>query len=95
MNFDQPMPGEDIFVVVDLVPFGIERRHENIALLRISVIEDSSGGGFRVEGFEEGPAGYGGTMRKTRIGPHGHGLSLWLLIANASYALSRAKFEGA
>jgi hypothetical protein len=85
MSFD-PKPGDEIHVGVDLVPFGLERRREGIAALRISAIEDD--GGFNVEGFEAGPAGNGSAMRKARIAPHGRNQSIWTLVANAAYALS-------
>jgi hypothetical protein len=88
MSFE-PIAGDDVYVIVDLVPHGLERRRENIALLRISAINEAAGGGFEVEGFDAGSA-LGSTLRTTRIGPHGKGQSLWLLIANASYALSQA-----
>jgi hypothetical protein len=92
MSFDLSKLSGDLFVVVDLVPYGLERRRENIALLRIAAIEEANGGGFTVEGFDAGSP-LGSTLRKTRIGPHGRGQSLWLLIANAAYALANAKFD--
>jgi hypothetical protein len=91
MSFDLSALIGDIFVAVDLVPFGIERRRENIASLRISAIEEADGGGFLVEGFDTRSPG--SAIRSARIGPHGKGLSIWLLIANAAYALSRANFD--
>jgi hypothetical protein len=92
MNFEPTISGDEIIVVVDLVPHGIERRRENIAVLCISAIEESRGGGFQVEGFDAGGA-LGTTIRTTRIGPHGRNQGLWVLIANAAYALSRAEFD--
>ena len=88
MSFDLSKLSGEICVGVDLVPFGLERRREGIAALRISAIDDC---GFLVEGFEAGPAGNGSAMRKARIGPHGRNQSIWVLIANAAYALARAK----
>jgi hypothetical protein len=82
-----------IFVTIDIVPGGIDRRRENIAALRISAIPETAGGGFLVAGFEtEGTAG-GYRWRRTRIGPHGRNQSIWLLIANAAYALNAAQFD--
>jgi hypothetical protein len=92
MCFDPSKLSGEICVVVDLVPYGVERRRENIAVLRISAIPELSGGGFQVEGFDAGNA-MGSTIRTTRIGPHGKGLSMWVLIANAAYALSSVGFE--
>ena len=91
MSFDLSDLSGDLFIGVDLVPYGLERRREGIAALRISAIEKD--GGFLVEGFESGPAGGGSAMRTTRIGPHGRDQSIWLLIANAAYALANAKFD--
>ena len=91
MSFDLSKLSGEISFVVDLVPFGLERRRENIAVLRISPIAEPSGG-FMVEGFDTGSP-LGSTLRTTRIGPHGNGQSLWLLIANAAYALAHAKFD--
>jgi hypothetical protein len=86
MSFDLSDPRDEVHVGVDLVPFGLERRREGIASLRIRAIEEDAG--FLVEGFESGPAGNGSAMRKARIGPHGRNQSIWVLIANAAYALS-------
>jgi hypothetical protein len=91
MSFDLSDSKDAIFVTVELVPFGIQQRREDIAALRISLVEED-GGGFLVEGFEAGPAGNGCAMRKARIGPHGRNQSIWVLIANAAYALSHATF---
>jgi hypothetical protein len=91
MSFDLSDPCDEVRVGVDLVPFGLERRAGGIAALRISAIGDD--GGFLVEGFEAGPAGNGSAMRQARIAPHGRNQSVWMLIANAAYALSRAKFD--
>jgi hypothetical protein len=90
MSFDLSDLCGSVHVGIDLVPFGLERRREGIAALRISAIEDD--GGFLVEGFESGPAGGGSSIRKARIGPHGRNQSIWLLIANAAYALAHSAF---
>ena len=89
MSFNVPAPDDDIQVSVDLVPFGLPRRRENIAFLRINAIGDTSIGGFMVEGFDAGN-GLGSTLRMPRTGPHGSNRSFWLLIANAAYASSHA-----
>jgi len=91
MSFDLPDLCDEVHVGVDLVPFGMERRREGIAALRVSAIGDD--GGILIEGFEAGPAGNGSTIRKARIAPHGRNQSIWTLIANAAYALSHAKFD--
>jgi hypothetical protein len=91
MNFDPSELGDEIWVGVDLVPFGLERRREAVATLAIRTNKD--GRGFLVEGFETEPAGNGSAMREARIGPHCRSQSMWVLIANAAYALSRAKFD--
>jgi hypothetical protein len=91
MNFDPSEVGDEIWVRVDLVPFGLESRREGIAMLAIRAIKDERG--FLVEGFEAGPAGNGSAMREARIGPHCRSQPMWVLIANAAYALSRAKFD--
>jgi hypothetical protein len=93
MNFDPSQLNGAIFVTVDIVPAGIERRRENIAALRISAIPEPSGGGFLVAGFETESAVGGYGWRSTRIGPHGRNQALWVLIANAAYALNAAKFD--
>jgi hypothetical protein len=91
MSFDLPDLCDEVHVGVDLVPFGMERRREGIAALRVSAIGDD--GGILIEGFEAGPAGNGSTIRKARIAPHARNQSIWTLIANAAYALSHAKFD--
>ncbi len=91
MNFDPSEVSDEIWVGVDLVPFGVERRRSGVATLAIRATKD--GRGFLVEGFEAGPAGNGSAMREARIGPHCRSQSLWVLIANAAYALSRVKFD--
>jgi hypothetical protein len=68
MSFNAPAPDDDIQVSVDLVPFGLPGRRQNIAFLRVSAIEESSGGGFRVESFGSGNA-MSSAMRTARIGP--------------------------
>jgi hypothetical protein len=93
MNFDPSQLNGAVFVTVDIIPAGIERRRENIAALRISAIPEPSGGGFLVAGFETESAAGGYGWRRTRIGPHGRNQALWVLIANAAYALSAAKFD--
>lgn len=92
MSVDLSIPRGDIFVIVDIVPASSERRPENIASLRISTVDDSSGGGFLVEGFDAGSA-TGSAIRTARIGPHGRNQPVWLLIANAAYALNAAKSD--
>jgi hypothetical protein len=91
MNFDPSERGDEIWVGVDLVPFGVEHRREGVATLAIRAIKEERG--FLVEGFEAGPAGNGSAMREARIGPHGRNQSIWVLIANAAYALANAKFD--
>jgi hypothetical protein len=91
VNFD--LLNGAIFVTIDIVPAGIERRRENIAALRISAIPESSGGGFLVAGFETQSTAGGYGWRSARIGPHGRNQSPWLLIANAAYALNAAKID--
>jgi hypothetical protein len=90
MNLDPSHLNGAIVISVQFVPAGTEPRCKNVAILRISAISESSGG-FRVVGFEGAAGRYG--WRRTRIGPHGRNQSLWLLIANAAYALNAAKFD--
>jgi hypothetical protein len=93
MNFDLSALNGAIFITLDIVPAGIERRRENIAALRISAIPETAGGGFLVAGFEAESAAGGYRWRRTRIGPHGRNQPIWLLIANAAYALNAAQFD--
>jgi hypothetical protein len=93
MDFDPSQLSGAIFVTIDIVPGGIECRRENIAALRISAIPETAGGGFLVAGFETESATGGYGWRRTRIGPHGRNQSIWLLIANAAYALNAAQFD--
>jgi hypothetical protein len=87
MSFSVIAPDNDIELSVDLVPLSLIRRRKNIAFLRIRAIAESRGGGFMVEGFvSESPLG--SAVRRMRIGPHGRNQSIWVLVANAAYALS-------
>jgi hypothetical protein len=61
MSSNVPAPDDGIQVSVDLVPFGLPRRRENIAFLRINAIRDTSIGSFMVEGFDAGN-GLGSTL---------------------------------
>ena len=94
MNFNVIAPDSDIELSVDLVPWGLMRRRENIAFLRIRAIAESRGGGFMVEGFDAGSP-MGSALRSTRIAPHGRNQTIWVLVADAAYALAHAKFDGA
>jgi hypothetical protein len=93
MNFNFSELSSAIVVTVDLVLAGNERNTESIAALRISAIPELSGGGFRVVGIEAASSGGASAVRTTRIAAHGRNQGLWLLIANAAYALSHAKFD--
>jgi hypothetical protein len=93
MNFNFSELSSAIFVTIDVVLAGNERDCESIAALRISPIPEASGGGFRVVGIEAASANGASAVRTTRIGAHGRNQGLWLLIANAAYALSHAKFD--
>jgi hypothetical protein len=94
MNFNFSELSSAIVVTVDLVLAGNERNTESIAALRISAIPElSGGGGFRVVGIEAASSGGASAVRTTRIAAHGRNQGLWLLIANAAYALSHAKFD--
>ena len=94
MSFDlSALDGDAVMITVDNLPFGNEPRPENIAALRISAIPETAGGGFVVAGFEMKSALGHRAWRRARISPHGRNQDLWTLVANAAYALSRAKFD--
>jgi hypothetical protein len=90
MSYNVPALEDGIQVSVDLVPWGLMRRRENIAFLRITAIPESRGGGFMVEGFDTASP-MGSVLRTARIAPHGRNQAIWTWIADAAYALSHAK----